>query len=167
MNPSLIYALTEKPRPGVFHTEKAKQLGVPEGHLWSEIQSGKQVNLPDGRTVKPEMVLGASRAGRKVVYTGDTGFSEKVVRLAENADLLIHEATFEDGMTERAMEDGHSTPSMAAETAKKAGVKRLILTHISARYKDADRLLQQAKQIFVNTELAEDFLELELPLRED
>ncbi len=167
MNPSLIYALTEKPRPGIFHTEKAKELGVPEGPLWSKLQSGKQVKLPDGRIVEPEMVLGASRHGRKIVYTGDAGPSENLVRLAENADLLIHEATFEDEMKERAMEDGHSTPSMAAETAKKAGVKRLILTHISARYKDADRLLQQAKQIFANTELAEDFLELELPLQED
>jgi len=111
--------------------------------------------------------LGASRHGRKIVYTGDTGPSENLVRLAENADLLIHEATFEDEMKERAMEDGHSTPSMAAKTAKKAGVKRLILTHISARYKDADRLLQQAKKSFANTELAEDFLELKLPLQED
>lgn len=167
MNPSLIYALTEKQRPGIFHTEKAKQLGVPEGPLWSKLQSGKQVKLPDGRIVEPEMVLGASRHGRKIVYTGDAGPSENLVRLAENADLLIHEATFEDAMKERAMEDGHSTPSMAAETAKKAGVKRLILTHISARYKNADKLLQQAKQIFDNTELAEDFLELELPLQED
>jgi ribonuclease Z len=92
--------------------------------------------------------------------------SEKVVWLAENADLLIHEATFEDEMIERALEDGHSTPSIAAETAKKAGVKRLVLTHISARYKDANLLLQQAKKIFANTEVAEDFLELELLLQD-
>jgi ribonuclease Z len=167
MSPSLAYALTEKPRPGRFHTKKAQKLGVPEGPLWSKLQSGESVRLADGRIVEPEMVLGACRAGRKIVYTGDTGPSENVVRLAENADLLIHEATFEDEMKERAMEDGHSTPSIAAETAKKAGVKRLVLTHISARYKDADRLLQQAKQIFVNTEVAEDFLELALPLQEN
>jgi ribonuclease Z len=164
MNPSLIYALTEKPRPGIFYAEKAKELGVPKGPLWSKLQSGKPVKLLDGRIVEPEMVLGASRHGRKIVYTGDTCPSENLVKLAENADLLIHEATFEDEMKERAIEDGHSTPSMAAETAKKAGVKRLILTHISARYKDGNRLLQQAKKSFNNTELAEDFLELEVPL---
>ena len=113
------------------------------------------------------MVLGPSRHGRKIVYTGDTGHSGNLVKLAENADLLIHEATFEDEMKERAIKDGHSTPSVAAETAKKAGVKRLILTHISARYKDADKLLQQAKKIFANTDVAEDFLKLELPLQED
>ena len=167
MIPSLAYALTEKPRPGRFNTKKAKNLGIPEGPLWSKLQSGESVRLADSRVVEPKMVLGASRAGRKIVYSGDTGPSEKVVQLAENADLLIHEATFEDEMKERAIEDGHSTPSIAAETAKKAGVKRLVLTHISARYKDANLLLQQAKQLFVNTELAEDFLELELHLTED
>ena len=167
LNPSLIYALAEKPRPGIFYTKKAKDLGIPEGPLWSKLQSGSSVKLPDGRIVEPEMVLGAPRQGRKIVYTGDTSPSKNLVNLAKNADLLIHEATFEDEMKERALEDKHSTPSMAAETAKKAGVKRLVLTHISARYKDADRLLQQAKLIFNDTCLAEDFLILELPLTAD
>jgi ribonuclease Z len=167
MNPSLSYALTEKPRPGRFNTKKAKQLGIPEGPLWSKLQSGESVKLADGRIVEPESVLGKSRKGRKIVYTGDTGPSEKVTELAEGADLLIHEATFEDKLKERALEDKHSTPSMAAETAKKAGVKRLVLTHISARYKDTNILLEQAKQIFANTEVAEDFLKLKLPLTED
>jgi ribonuclease Z len=164
---SLAYALVEKPRPGRFNIEKAKELGVPEGPLWSKLQGGSSVKLPSGRIVKPEMVLGAPRPGRKIVYSGDTRQSENLVKLAENADMLIHEATFDDELTERAMEDGHSTPSMAAETAKKAGVKRLVLIHISARYKDAGLLLEQARKVFVNTELAEDFLRLELPLQED
>jgi len=163
---SLAYALIEKPRPGRFNIEKARSLGVPEGPLWSKLQGGSSVKLPSGRIVKPEMVLGPPRPGRKIVYTGDTRQSENLVKLAENADLLIHEATFDDELTERAVEDGHSTPGMAAETAKKAGVKRLVLTHISARYKDAGLLLEQARKVFVNTELAEDFLRLELPLSE-
>jgi ribonuclease Z len=166
MDHSLAYALIEKPRPGRFNIEKARSLGVPEGPLWSKLQGGSSVKLPSGRIVKPEMVLGPPRPGRKIVYSGDTRQSENLVKLAENADMLIHEATFDDELMERAIEDGHSTPSMAAETAKKAGVKRLILTHISARYKDADLLLEQARKIFVNTELAEDFLRLELPLSE-
>jgi ribonuclease Z len=164
---SLAYALVEKPRPGRFNIEKAGELGVPAGPLWSKLQDGSSIKLPNGRIVKPEMVLGPPRSGRKIVYSGDTRQSENVVKLAENADLLIHEATFDDELTERAVEDGHSTPSMAAETAKKAGVKRLFLTHISARYKDANLLLEQARKTFVNTELAEDFLRLELPLLED
>jgi ribonuclease Z len=166
MNPSLAYALIEKPRPGRFHIEKAKELGVTEGPLWSKLQAGSLVKLPSGRIVKPEMVLGHPRPGRKIVYTGDTGPSENLVKLAENADLLIHEATFDDELMERAVEDGHSTPSMAAETAKKAAVKRLVLTHISARYKDARLLLEQARKIFSNTDVAQDFLRLELPLSE-
>lgn len=164
INPSLSYSLIEKARPGRFHPEKAKELGVPEGPLWSRLQSGNSICLKDGRIIEPEMVLDASRPGRKIVYTGDTGPSENVVKLAENADLLIHEASFEDNMRERAIEDGHSTPSMAASTAKAAGVKWLVLTHISARYKSTKMLLRQAKEIFPNTEVAEDFLELELPL---
>jgi len=166
MNPSLAYALTEKPRPGRFHIEKAKELGVPEGPLWSKLQDGSSVKLPSGRIVKPEMVLGHPRPGRKIVYTGDTRPSENLVKLAENADLLIHEATFDDELMERALEDGHSTPSMAAETAKEAGAKWLILTHISARYKDAGLLLEQARKVFSKTDVAQDFLRLELPLSE-
>jgi ribonuclease Z len=166
MDHSLAYALIEKPRPGRFNIEKAKELGVPEGPLWSKLQGGSSVKLSSGRIVKPEMVLGPLRSGRKIVYSGDTRQSETVAKLAENADLLIHEATFDDELTERAMEDGHSTPSMAAETAKKAGAKRLVLTHISARYKDANLLLEQARKVFVNTDVAQDFLRLELPLSE-
>ena len=167
LNPSLAYALIEKPRAGRFNVEKAKKVGVPEGPLWSKLQSGKSVKLQDGRIVESETILGPSRPGRKIVYTGDTGPSEKIEELAESADLLIHEATFEDEMEERAIEDGHSTPSMAAKIAKFASVKHLVLTHISARYKNANVLLHEAKKTFVNTDLAEDFLRLELPLYED
>jgi ribonuclease Z len=162
--PSLAYAFMEKPRPGRFHPEKAKALRVPEGPLWSKLQDGLSVKLSGGRIVKPDMVLGSPRPGRKIVYTGDTRPSENLVRLAENADVLIHEATFDDELLERADEDGHSTPSQAAETAKEAGAKRLVLTHISARYRDASLLLEQARTVFSNTELAEDFLKIDLPL---
>jgi len=166
MDPSLCYALTEKPRAGRFNTKKAKQLGIPKGPLWSELQSGKPVTLPNGKVVNPETVLGASRLGRKIVYTGDAGPSEALVELAMNADLLIHESTFDDALKERALKDKHSTPTMAGQTAKKAKVKQLVLTHISARYKDANILLEQAKQTFVNTILAQDLLQLELPLKD-
>lgn len=166
IDPSLAYAFAEKSRQGRFNVNKANKLRIPEGPLWSKLQSGKSVRLTDGRLIKPSSILGASRPGRTIVYTGDTGPSEKIVKLAKNADLLIHEATFDDEMKQRAIEDGHSTPSIAAETAKQACVKQLVITHISARYKNANILLEQAKKIFKNTEVAKDFMKLQLPYRE-
>jgi ribonuclease Z len=165
--PSLAYALIEKPRPGRFNKEKAEKLGIPEGPLWSKLQHGENVRLSNGRIVKPENVLGKPRLGRKVVYTGDTRPSKALAQLAECADLLIHEATFDDELAERAKEDGHSTPKDAAKTAKKAEVKRLVLTHISARYKAPDILLEQARKTFKNVDVAEDFMRIELSLNAD
>jgi len=164
--PSLAYALLEKPRPGRFNTLKAEALGVPEGPLWSKLQRGEKVKTPTGRVVKPEHVVGKPRLGRKIVYSGDTRPIESLVNLAEGSDLLIHEATFDDELLGKALEDAHSTPSQAAETAKKAKVKRLILTHLSSRYKSAQSLLEQARKIFSNTDVAEDFMKIEVPLRE-
>jgi ribonuclease Z len=162
--PSLAYALIEKPRPGRFNKETAEKLGVPEGPLWSKLQHGENVRLPNGKIIKPEEVLGKPRRGRKVVYTGDTRPSKALVQLADCADLLIHEATFDDELAERAKEDGHSTPKDAAKTARKAEVRRLVLTHISARYKAPDVLLEQARKTFKNVDVAEDFMRIELPL---
>ncbi len=163
---SLAYALTEKPRPGRFHPEKARSLKVPQGPLWSKLQHGSAIDLPNGRVVKPNKVLGPPRPGRKIVYTGDTRPIENLAEFAESADLLIHEATFDDDLWERAREDGHSTPGQAAGTAKKAGTKRLVLTHISARYKESSLLLEQAKKVFPYVDLAEDFMKIDLPLSE-
>jgi ribonuclease Z len=162
--PSLAYALVEKPRPGRFYPQKAESLGVPEGPLWSKLQQGHQVRLRDGRIVKADEVTGAPRSGRKIVYTGDTRPFKSLAKFAAGADLLIHDATFENKLIERAAEDGHSTPSHAAEDAKKAKAKQLILTHISARYTDASILLKQAKRIFKKTQVAEDLMEIDIPL---
>jgi len=162
--PSLAYALIEMSRPGRFNPKKAEMLGVPEGPLWSKLQRGEKVKTPTGRVVKPEQVVGSPRPGRKIVYSGDTRPIESLLKLAEGADLLIHEATFDDELLDKAIEDGHSTPSQAAETAKKAKVKRLILTHLSSRYKNAQLLLEQARKIFSDVAIAEDFMEIEVPL---
>lgn len=163
---SYAYALVEMPRPGKFYPKKAQALGVIKGELWSQLQSGEEVTLPDCRVVKPKDVMGPPRAGRKIVYTGDTRPFEAFAKFAADADLVIHESTFDDSLAEKAAVDGHSTPSQAAQEAKAANAKRLVLTHISARYPDAGLLLEQAKKIFPDTLLAEDFMELELPLNE-
>ncbi len=163
---SYSYVYEEKPRPGKFYPKKAVSLGVPKGELWSKLQNGENVTLPNGITVKPDDVMGPMRQGRKIVYTGDTRPFEAFNDFAECADVIIHECTFDDALAEKAGIDGHSTPSQAAGQAKAAGAKILMLTHISARYPDARILLEQAKRVFENTMLAEDLLALELPLNE-
>jgi ribonuclease Z len=164
---SFAYAFVEKPRAGKFFPEKAKAEGVPKGEAWSALQHGQEYVFPDtGRVVKPEDVAGPPRSGRKVVYTGDTRPFGEFATFAAEADLVIHEATFDDSLMERAVADGHSTPSEAAAQAKAASAKSLVLTHISARYGETSLLLGQAKKIFANTVVAEDFLELKLPLGE-
>jgi ribonuclease Z len=159
------YALVEYPRPGRFHPDRARSLGVPEGVLWKRLQGGEDVEL-SGRVVRSSEVVDPPRPGRKVVYSGDTRPTDGLVRLAEGADLLIHEATFGEELAERAAEDGHSTARQAAEVAAKAGVERLILTHISSRYPDEVLLEAEARAVFQNTVAARDLMAVEVPLRE-
>jgi len=98
-----------------------------------------------------------------VVYTGDTRPTERTVEVARNADLLIHDASFREDLKEWAVESGHSTAREAAEVAKAANAKKLILTHISTRYsKDARPLLEEAREVFSNTVIAEDFMTIEV-----
>lgn len=163
---SWAYALIEKPRPGRFSPRKAEALGVPEGPLWAKLQHGEKVKTPKGKLVKPEQVLGTARPGRKIAYSGDTRPTENLAQLAQKADLLIHEATFEDELLEKAMEDGHSTPSQAATIANKAHARRLVLTHVSSRYKNTEQLLKQAREIFPRSNVAKDFLQIDIPLEE-
>jgi ribonuclease Z len=162
--PSFAYAFVEKPRPGKFYPEKARAQGVPEGELWSKLQQGDTVKLSNGRVICPADVMGSPRQGRKIVYTGDTRPFKGFAKFAAGADLVIHDSTLDDTLSEKAEVDGHSTPSQAGQQAKKAKAKKLILTHISARYPDAGLLLEQAQKVFENTMVAEDFMVLELPL---
>lgn len=162
--PALAYAFIEKLRPGKFQPQRAVSLGVAEGPFWSRLQRGYDVELPDGRRVRPQDVMGPPRRGRKVVYSGDTRPSSNIVKLAENADLLIHESTFDEDLAERAAEDQHSTVAEAAEIAKKTAAKLLVLTHISARYEDPNVLLEQAMKVFPDVRVAEDFMRINIPL---
>jgi ribonuclease Z len=162
--PNLAYALQETERPGKFYPIRATRLGVPQGPMWAQLQQGEDIRLNDGRIITPRDVLGPPRRGRKIVYTGDTKPCANVVRLAQNADFLIHDATFDDMLRERAKSNGHSTSSQAASVAKRAHVKHLILTHISSRYMDCTLLQEQAEHIFPTVTIAEDFHEILVPL---
>lgn len=161
------YALAEHTRLGRFNPERARELGVPEGPLWGKLHKGETVELPDGRRVGPADLVGQPRRGRTVVYTGDTRPSLSVVEAARGADLLIHDSTFGEEERARAVETGHSTAAQAAEVAREAGARRLVLTHISPRYtRDAPELLAEAKAVFPESLVARDGLTLEVPFVE-
>jgi ribonuclease Z len=158
------FAFIENPRPGKFNRDRAEELGIPPGPLYSKLVRGESI-LINGKKITPDMVVGPPREGRKVVYTGDTRPVEKIVEIAKNADLLIHDASFTSNLQEWALETKHSTAREAAEIAKRARVKKLILTHISARYsKDVTPLLEEARDIFENTDVAEDFMVVDVSL---
>ncbi|HEY2806737.1 MAG TPA: ribonuclease Z [Gemmatimonadales bacterium] len=161
---ALGWALVEKDRLGRFNPDRARELGVPEGPLWGKLQRSQPVTLDDGRVITPETIVGGARPGRKLVYTGDTRPCKATIEASLGADLLIHEATFGDEEKERAVETQHSTAAEAAQVAKMAGVKRLALTHLSARYsRDSAVLLDEARAVFAETVIAKDGMTIELP----
>ncbi|HMV31906.1 MAG TPA: ribonuclease Z [Gemmatimonadales bacterium] len=162
------YALVEHIRLGRFNPEKARALGIPEGPLWGKIHKGETIALPDGRRVAPEELVGQPRAGRKVVISGDTRPVPALRDAAKGADLLVHEATFSQEDAARARETGHSTAQEAATIAREAGVKRLVLTHISPRYsREAPELVAEARAVFPETLIARDGMELEVPFESE
>ncbi len=161
------FAFIEKPRPGRFYPNKALAHGITAGELWSKLQRGQEITAPNGAVVKSNDVMGPMRQGRKIIYTGDTKPFGTFGEFACNADLVIHDATFDDALKEKADTDGHSTASQAAEQAKTAQAKCLVLSHISARYSDGNILLEQAKKVFPNSIIAVDYMSLELPLSEE
>ncbi len=158
------YALKEHRRLGRFDPERARALGIPEGPLWGQIHRGESVTLDDGRVIDPTELVGESRSGRSVVLSGDTRPCETVTAAAVGADLLVHDATFAEEEKIRARETEHSTAIEAAQVALAAGVKRLVLTHLSARYSaNAKILLDEARTVFPQTTVAKDGLTVEVP----
>ncbi len=161
------FALAEHTRLGRFNPERARELGVPEGAAWGRLHRGETVVLEDGRTIDPTELVGPSRRGRTVVFSGDTRPCPGVIEAASGADLLIHEATFSTEDAARAKETGHSTAAEAARVAQEAGVRRLVLTHISPRYtREAPELLAEARAVFPDVVIARDGLTVDVPFTE-
>lgn len=161
---SIGYALVESPRYGKFDPLKARALGIPEGPLWGKLQRGEGVELADGRQLTADSVVGPRRPGRKVVITGDTAPCAAVVDAAAGADLLVHEATFGEEEKDRAKETFHSTAREAAQIAKAAQVRRLVLTHLSARYSiSPEELVKEAREVFADVVAAKDGMVVEVP----
>ena len=161
---SVGYALKEHERLGRFDPDKARAAGVPEGPLWGKLHKGETIELADGRRFTSADFVGPKRSGRLVVITGDTRPCAAVADAARGADLLIHEATFGEEEKERAKETGHSTAKEAAQVALAAQAKRLVLNHVSARYSmSAEELVKEAREVFRETVVAKDGMEVEVP----
>jgi ribonuclease Z len=139
-----------------FLPEKADALGVPFGPERRDLVAGQAITLPDGRRVQPDEVLGSLQKGVKLVVVGDTGKTEDLVEACTDADALVIESTYTEEEGEMATQFSHLTARRAAELAVKAGIKKLILTHISRRYREKD-ILKEAQAFFPNTAVARDF----------
>jgi ribonuclease Z len=158
------YLFEETPRPGVFDAWKAKARGVPEGRKWSTLQHGRSVTV-DGKAIRPGDVMGPKREGRKVGYSGDTRPSASLARLFRGADLLVFDSTFAARDADKAVDRKHSTSVEAAGLAKEAHVKRLALTHFSARYRSVSALVKQAREVFPETFAASDGMFVDVPAK--
>jgi ribonuclease Z len=139
-----------------FLPKKAEQLGIPPGPLRRKLVAGQSIELPEGGVVEPDQVLGPARPGTRMVHIGDSGRTDNLLEICHQADLLVIEATYLDEEAEMARDFAHLTARQAAELAREAQVKNLILTHISRRYRERD-VLSEAREVFPKTTVARDF----------
>lgn len=165
--PSFGYRVVEKDRPGELLMDKVKKAGVPRGPLLGELKAGKLVTLPDGGQLDGHDFIGPAKPGRVITIIGDTRPAKNSYQLAQDADVLVHESTFAAGEEKLARSYFHSTCLQVAQIAKKAGVKRLFLDHVSARYTGpaGRQMEQQARKVFPNTYLVQDFSSYEIPMK--
>jgi len=170
--PGLGYVLEEDERPGRFNREQAIALGIPPGPLFGRLQRGEAIRIVrDGveTEVRPSDVMGEPRPGRKIVYTGDTRPLQRLpdaAGMVRDADLLIHDATFDDEEADRAREVLHSTAGEAGEAAAASGARMLALVHISSRYTSTANHIRDAKRRYEgDVILPADLTVLEVPFR--
>jgi ribonuclease Z len=149
------YLFEEKTRRP-FLPEKAVDLEIPPGPWRRDLVNGQTISLPDGRTILPDQVLGPERPGTRIAHVGDVGRIDELVKAVHEVDALVIEATYLQEETEMADQFAHLTAGQAARLAANAGVKYLILTHISRRYRERD-VLAEAQAIFPDTTVARDF----------
>jgi len=159
--PCFGFCFKEKDLEGRFDRKKAEKLGIPSGPLYSKLVNGKTI-IVNGKKFKKKDVFDFTkkRTGRKIVIAMDSRPTKTILKSANNADLLIHEATFLENKKDRAIETKHSTAKEAALIAKKTNVKQLILTHLSASITDSKEVEKEAKEIFSNTKTVTDFEEI-------
>ncbi len=139
-----------------FLPEKAEALNIPQGPWRRDLVAGLPVDLPDGRRIEPDMVMGEFKPGTRLVVVGDTGDTDSLLDVCQGADGLVIEATYLEEEADMARQFGHLTARRAAELAVQAGVKQLFLTHVSRRYREKD-IIAEAEAIFPGVNIARDF----------
>lgn len=149
------YLFEEKSRRP-FLPELADELAIPQGPWRKELVGGNPVTLPDGRTIQPDQVLGPERSGTRFVHVGDAGRTDNLLEVCRDADALVIEATYLQEEAEMAQNFAHLTAHKAGMLARQAGVKNLILTHISRRYRERD-VVAEARSVFPEAIVARDF----------
>ncbi len=166
--PCMAYSLVEEPRPGMFYPERAMEMGVKRGPLWSRLQSGESVELENGTIVAPQDVLGPPRPGRKLSFVTDTLPVPRLPEFVHGSDLLICEGMFTQEFAESAREKKHLTAVDAARIARDGEVRSLGLIHYSPRYmkRELGLLLEEAQEVFEPTFLTRDLQTLEIPFVE-
>lgn len=148
------YRLQEKDLPGKVDAEKAQEQGISEDWQYKDLKAGKDVELEDGTVVKSADIVGHPRPGDSFAYITDTKYCPNSVKLAKNTNVLIHEATFSESLSDKAEETGHSTAKDAARVANEAKTKLLVISHFSARYTNEYVLLREARDDFFPTWVA-------------
>ena len=156
------FCICEHQRPGIFNIHKATKLGIPKGDLFHKLQNGEDV-IVNGKLVKSDQVVGPKRKGRKIGISGDTRPSLKLKNFFNSCDILIFESTYAHDYQQKAIETFHSTSVEAALLAKESNCIKLILTHFSSRYNDPRVLLNEAKDIHANVDLADDMKTFYVP----
>jgi ribonuclease Z len=164
--PAYSYCLMEFDRPGKFNISEAKRLGIPEGELYHKLQEGNNIVI-DGKTIRSNQIVGPRRKGRKIGISGDTRPTDKLKSFFKDCDLLVFESTFSHDKYQQAMESFHSTAKEAAALAKASSVRKLCLTHFSARYHETSKLVNEAAEMHQNVEAAEDLKIVEIPYEDD
>ncbi|MGX6971251.1 ribonuclease Z [Vagococcus bubulae] len=161
------YRVVEKDYPGELNVQKLREEQIMPGPIYKKIKDGEMVTLPDGRVINGKDYLGPNIKGRVVTILGDTRTHPNCYTLAEQADCLVHESTFSASEGKLARNYYHSTSLQAATVAKKARVKQLYLTHISARYlgRQALELQNEAQTVFKSSTIVKDFDVFDIPLK--
>ncbi len=160
------YRVQEPDAPGELLIDQLAEYHIPNGPIYGQLKRGETVTLEDGTVLDGKDFIGPNKKGRVITVLGDTRPNTNIQRLAQDADVLIHEGTHASDEAKMANQYYHSTVTQAAQAAQRGNVGQLLINHISARYlhKDIQRMEKEAQKTFKNTHIVHDLMEFEIKL---